>query len=227
MGIFSRLTDIVNSNLSALLDRAEEPEKMIRFIIQEMEDTLVEVRTTAARTIADKKESGRKLSRLESAQAEWQRKAELALSKGREDLAKGALVEKARLEETARSLTEELSQIDEVLVQHDDDVAKLQSKLAEAKTKQKSFQTRHATATSQLRVRRQLFDKRIEESFARFEQVEKKLDEVEGEVEAYDLGRRRSLVEEFSDLEAADAIEDELTALKKRLAKSGSSEGQS
>ena len=227
MGIFSRLTDIVNSNLSALLDRAEEPEKMIRFIIQEMEDTLVEVRTTAARTIADKKESGRKLSRLESAQAEWQRKAELALSKGREDLAKGALVEKARLEETARSLTEELSQIDEVLVQHDDDVAKLQSKLAEAKTKQKSFQTCHATATSQLRVRRQLFDKRIEESFARFEQVEKKLDEVEGEVEAYDLGRRRSLVEEFSDLEAADAIEDELTALKKRLAKSGSSEGQS
>ena len=227
MGIFSRLTDIVNSNLSALLDRAEEPEKMIRFIIQEMEDTLVEVRTTAARTIADKKESGRKLSRLESAQAEWQRKAELALSKGREDLAKGALVEKARLEETARSLTEELSQIDEVLVQHDDDVAKLQSKLAEAKAKQKSFQTRHATATSQLRVRRQLFDKRIEESFARFEQVEKKLDEVEGEVEAYDLGRRRSLVEEFSDLEAADAIEDELTALKKRLAKSGSSEGQS
>ena len=227
MGIFSRLTDIVNSNLSALLDRAEEPEKMIRFIIQEMEDTLVEVRTTAARTIADKKESSRKLSRLESAQAEWQRKAELALSKGREDLAKGALVEKARLEETARSLTEELSQIDEVLVQHDDDVAKLQSKLAEAKTKQKSFQTRHATATSQLRVRRQLFDKRIEESFARFEQVEKKLDEVEGEVEAYDLGRRRSLVEEFSDLEATDAIEDELTALKKRLAKSGSSEGQS
>ena len=227
MGIFSRLTDIVNSNLSALLDRAEEPEKMIRFIIQEMEDTLVEVRTTAARTIADKKESGRKLSRLESAQAEWQRKAELALSKGREDLAKGALVEKARLEETARSLTEELSQIDEVLVQHDDDVAKLQSKLAEAKAKQKSFQTRHATATSQLRVRRQLFDKRIEESFARFEQVEKKLDEVEGEVEAYDLGRRRSLVEEFSDLEAADAIEDELNALKKRLAKSGSSEGQS
>ena len=186
MGIFSRLTDIVNSNLSALLDRAEEPEKMIRFIIQEMEDTLVEVRTTAARTIADKKESRRKLSRLESAQAEWQRKAELALSKGREDLAKGALVEKSRLEETARSLAVELSQIDEMLVQHDDDVAKLQSKLAEAKAKQKSFQTRHATATSQLRVRRRLFDKRIEESFARFEQVEKKLDEVEGEVEAYD-----------------------------------------
>ncbi len=227
MGIFSRLTDIVNSNLSALLDRAEEPEKMIRFIIQEMEDTLVEVRTTAARTIADKKESRRKLSRLEAAQAEWQRKAELALSKNREDLAKGALVEKSRLAETAKSLAEELSQIEEVLVQHDDDVAKLQSKLAEAKAKQKSFQTRHETATSQLRVRRQLFDKRIEESFARFEQVEKKLDEVEGEVEAYDLGRRRSLVEEFSDLEAADAIEDELTALKRQLANSDSIEGQS
>ena len=227
MGIFSRLTDIVNSNLSALLDRAEEPEKMIRFIIQEMEDTLVEVRTTAARTIADKKENDRKLKRLEEAQAEWQRKAELALSKGREDLAKGALVEKARLAEAASLLTDELSQIDGVLTQHDDDVAKLQSKLAEAKAKQKSIQTRHDTANSRLRVRRQLFDKRIEESFARFEQVEKKLDEVEGEVEAYDLGRRRTLVEEFSDLEAEDAVEEELSALKTRLAKRSPTGGQS
>ena len=227
MGIFSRLTDIVNSNLSALLDRAEEPEKMIRFIIQEMEDTLVEVRTTAARTIAEKKENGRKLTRLEEAQAEWQRKAELALSKDREDLAKGALVEKARLAETAKLLASELSQIDAALTQHDDDVAKLQSKLAEAKAKQKTMQTRQDTANSRLRVRRQLFDKRIEESFARFEQVEKKLDEVEGEVEAYDLGRRRTLVEEFSDLEAEDAVEEELSALKTRLAKRSTTGGQS
>ena len=227
MGIFSRLTDIVNSNLSALLDRAEEPEKMIRFIIQEMEDTLVEVRTTAARTIAEKKENGRKLTRLEEAQAEWQRKAELALSKDREDLAKGALVEKARLAEAAKLLASELSQIDAALTQHDDDVAKLQSKLAEAKAKQKTIQTRQDTANSRLRVRRQLFDKRIEESFARYEQVEKKLDEVEGEVEAYDLGRRRTLVEEFSDLEAEDAVEEELSALKTRLAKRSTTGGQS
>ena len=227
MGIFSRLTDIVNSNLSALLDRAEEPEKMIRFIIQEMEDTLVEVRTTAARTIAEKKENGRKLTRLEEAQAEWQRKAELALSKDREDLAKGALVEKARLAEAAKLLASELSQIDAALTQHDDDVAKLQSKLAEAKAKQKTMQTRQDTANSRLRVRRQLFDKRIEESFARFEQVEKKLDEVEGEVEAYDLGRRRTQVEEFSDLEAEDAVEEELSALKTRSAKRSTTGGQS
>ena len=227
MGIFSRLTDIVNSNLSALLDRAEEPEKMIRFIIQEMEDTLVEVRTTAARTIAEKKENGRKLTRLEEAQAEWQRKAELALNKDREDLAKGALVEKARLAEAAKLLASELSQIDAALTQHDDDVAKLQSKLAEAKAKQKTIQTRQDTANSRLRVRRQLFDKRIEESFARFEQVEKKLDEVEGEVEAYDLGRRRTLVEEFSDLEAEDAVAEELSALKTRLAKRSTTGGQS
>jgi len=220
MGIFSRLTDIINSNLNAILDRAEDPEKIIRLVIQEMEDTLVEVRSTAAKTIAEKKESARKLTRLREAQQSWEQKAELALSKGREDLAKGALVEKAKLAEATEMLKEELDELDAMLNQGEADIGKLESKLREAKAKQQSLTARHETATSRLKVRRNLYDGRVDEAFARFEQVEKKLDDAESEVEAFDLGRSKSLAEEISELAAESAIEDELTALKARLNKS-------
>jgi phage shock protein A len=220
MGIFSRLTDIINSNLNSILDRAEEPEKIIRLVIQEMEDTLVEVRSTAAKTLAEKKESARRLNRLHDAQQGWQQKAELALSKGREDLAKGALVEKAKMAEAAQLLTEELDELDAMLQQGETDIAKLESKLREAKAKQQSLAARHETATSRLKVRRNLYDGRVDDAFARFEQVEKKLDRAEGEVEAFDLGRGKSLAEEISELASEAAIEDELAALKARLAES-------
>ncbi|WP_193366602.1 phage shock protein PspA [Pelagibius marinus] len=218
MGIFSRLTDIINSNLNSILDRAEDPEKIIRLVIQEMEDTLVEVRSTAAKTIAEKKESARKLGRLEDAQRNWEEKAELALSKGREDLAKGALVEKAKMAEAAELLKEELEELDAMLAQGEADIAKLESKLREAKAKQQALTARHETASSRLKVRRNLYDGRVDEAFARFEQVEKKLDEAEGEVEAFDLGRGKSLAEEISELAAESAIEDELAALKAKVA---------
>lgn len=218
MGIFSRLADIINSNLNSILDRAEEPEKIIRLVIQEMEDTLVEVRSTAAKTIAEKKEANRRLARLAEAQQGWQEKAELALSKGREDLAKGALVEKSKLAEAAAMLQEELEELEAMLQQGEADIGKLESKLREAKAKQQSLAARHETATSRLKVRRNLYDGRVDDAFARFEQVEKKLDAKEGEVEAFDLGRRKSLAEEISELAAESAIEDELTALKAKLA---------
>jgi len=218
MGIFSRLADIINSNLNAILDRAEEPEKIIRLVIQEMEDTLVEVRSTAAKTIAEKKEANRRLARLAEAQQGWQEKAELALSKGREDLAKGALVEKSKLAEAAAMLQEELEELDAMLQQGEADIGKLESKLREAKAKQQSLAARHETASSRLKVRRNLYDGRVDDAFARFEQVEKKLDAKEGEVEAFDLGRGKSLSEEISELATESAIEDELTALKAKLA---------
>ena len=226
MSIFSRLADIINSNLNSILDRAEDPEKIIRLIIQEMEDTLVEVRTTAARTIAEKKEVERKVQRLEAAQEEWQRRAELALTKGREDLAKAALLEKSKLAEAAQLLEEELAQIEEALTQGEDDIAKLQAKLAEAKTKQKAMVARQTTAGSRLRVRQTLYDGRVDDALARFEQVERKLDEAEGKVEAFDLGRRRSLAEEIADLEAQSAVDEELAALKERLAKGESGQAK-
>ena len=218
MGIFSRFADIINSNIGAILDRAEDPEKIIRLIIQEMEDTLVEVRTNAAHAIAERKEIGRKLSRLQETRHEWERRAELALAKGREDLAKGALLEKAKLGEVGRMLEEQLAQVETALGQGDADISKLQTKLAEAKAKQKAIMVRHDTADSRLKVRRNLYDSRVDDALARFDQVERKLDEAEGKVEAYDLGQRRTLAQEIADLEAESAIDEELSVLKRRLA---------
>ncbi len=219
MGIFTRFADIINSNLNAILDRAEEPEKMIRLIVQEMEDTLVEVRSTAAKTIAEKKEIRRKLDRLTRAGTDWEGKAELAISKGREDLAKAALVEKAKLQRAAEALAAELGHLDSALMGGDADVARLEAKLVEARAKQKTIQARQDSIDSRLKVRRRLYDPRIDDAFARFELVERRLDAAEGEVEAYDLGQRKTLSDEIAELEAESAIEDELAALKARLGK--------
>lgn len=218
MGIFSRLTDIVNANLNAVLDRAEDPEKMIRQMIHEMEDTLVEVRSHAARLIADRKAIERRRVRIGKAQAEWQGKAELALSKDREDLARAALVEKARLAADLEALDEELVHLDDGLGKYDQDIAKLEAKLREAKAKQKVIFARQETATARLRVRRQIHDQRIDDALVRFEQMERRLDNTEGEVEALDLGRAKTLADEIQDLAAGSAIDEELAALKQRLA---------
>lgn len=217
MGVFSRLTDIINSNINAMLDRAEDPEKMIRLIIQEMEDTLVEVRSSAARTIAEKKGINRKLDRMADQMAEWESKAEFAVGKGREDLAKGALLEKAKIGDAARALEEELSLLDESLAKNDEDVARLEAKLTEAKAKQKTIRARKDTVDSRLKVRRKLYDPKVDDAFARFEQVEKRIDATEGEIEAFDIGKRKTLSDEFAELEAESSIEKELEALKARV----------
>lgn len=218
MGIFSRLADIVNSNINALLDRAEDPEKIVRLIIQEMEDTLVEVRTAAARSIAEKKEILRRVDQLNTAAEDWQQKAELALEKGREDLAKGALVARAKAHDAAELLKKELIAIEAALAKTDDDMAKLQAKLTEAKNKQKAMEMRRRTLQDRSRMRQQLHDGRIDDALERYSGVERKLDELEGRVESYDLGRPRSLSEEFAELEAETAIEKELQEMKARLA---------
>ena len=217
MGIFSRLSDIINSNLTSILDKAENPEKMIRQMIHEMEDTLVEVRSDAARIIADRKEAQRTLGRLEEACAEWQRKAELAITKDREDLAKGALLEKAKLEETANLLAEDVGALNAALEKHEADIVKLESKLREAKAKQKSVQGRNDTAQSQIKVRKTVNDRRIDDAFARYEKMERRMDSLEGEVEAFDLGKGKTLSDEIAELEAESGIEDELAALKARM----------
>jgi phage shock protein A len=219
MGIFSRLTDIINANLNAALDRAEDPEKLIRQMIHEMEDTLVEVRSNAARLIADRKGLERRRNRLLDAQAEWERKAELALDKGREDLARAALVEKSKLAADQKDLDEELEHLDDGLSQYEEDISKLEAKLREAKAKQKAILARHSTATSRLRVRKQLRDKRLDDAYVKFEQMERRLDGVESEVESFDLGQARTLAEEIEDLATESAIEEELTALRNRLAR--------
>lgn len=219
MGIFTRLTDIVNSELSSILDKAENPEKIIRMVIQEMEDTLVEVRTSAARTIADQKDCERKVKRLGAIQSDWEAKAELAISKGREDLAKAALVEKAKVQEMEQHLAEELEQLKQSITHHDDDVQKLEAKLREAKAKKAALSARHSTATSKLKVRKNLYDGRIEDAFERFDKVEARMDRIEAESEAYDLGKGRTLSEEIGDLETEETIQKELNALKSKMKK--------
>ena len=218
MGIFSRLSDIINSNLNSILDSAEDPKKIIRLIIQEMEETLVEVRATAARTIAERKDVERRLQRVREAQAEWDRKAELALRKGREDLSRAALIEKAKLSDTAKALAEELEALTAALSQGDEGVAKLEAKLRDAKARQKAMLAREESATQRLRTQRNLHDTRIDDAFTRFDHVERRIDRLEGEIESYDLGQQKTLSEEIADLEADSAIEAELEALKARLA---------
>jgi phage shock protein A len=217
MGIFTRFSDIVNSNINAILDKAEDPEKIVRLMIQEMEDTLVEVRSAAARSIADKKDLNRKLGRLESEQREWDSKAELALRKGREDLAKAALVEKSRATAAADIIKSDYVAVDEGLSKLNDDIARLENKLADAKARQKSLLARHKTANSRLAVRKKIFDYQIDDALVRFEQYTRRIDDVEGRIEAYDLGLPKDLNHEFASLEAQESVEKELSDLKQRV----------
>ena len=221
MGIFSRITDIVNSNLNSLLDRAEDPEKMVRLIIQEMEDTLVEVRTTTARAIAEQKQVERHKRHAENEVADWERKAQVAVDKGRDDLAKAALVEKRRATEKANQLTTELVVLAETLEKLSSDTTGLQAKLKDAKARQKSISIRAKTARTQIGIRRRLGDSNVNEALERFEQYERKLDDLEGEVNAYDLAQR-TLSEQIDDLEVGEEIAEELAALKRRRAESES-----
>lgn len=217
MGVFSRMSDIVNSNINAMLDKAENPEKVIRLIIQEMEDTLVEVRSAAARAIADRKELERRMSSATHEVDEWQRRAELAINKGRDDLAKAALAEKKRIDEALVALKGQYKEIELGLQKLNDDIAALQAKLADAKNRQKTLELRHNTAAHRLHARSRIHDERINTALGKFEHYERKLEHMEGRVEAYDLGQKRSLDREFADLETDDHVAEELVALKQRM----------
>jgi len=218
MGIFTRFSDIVNSNINAILDKAEDPEKIVRLMIQEMEDTLVEVRSAAARSIADKKDLNRKIERLDRDSNDWDQKAELALRKDREDLAKAALVEKSRATAAVDLLKQDYLAVDEGLAKLNEDIARLESKLEDAKSRQKALLARHKTAASRLAVRKKIHDYKIEDAMVRFEQYTRRIDDVEGRVEAYDLGLPKDLGHEFAGLEAEESVNEELDALKRRLA---------
>ena len=217
MGIFTRLTDIVNSNINAILDKAEDPDKIIRMIIQEMEDTLVEVRSGAARAIADQKDITRKLKRIEEAQTEWARKAELAISKGRDDLAKGALIERNNLEETKEHYQAEFDHITKALSHGEEDIVKLDSKLREARAKKATIAARTKNAVNQVRVKRNIHDNRINDAFDRFDKVEQRLDRLEGEAESMEIGRSETLNEAFKNIEGNEALDKELAALKAKV----------
>ena len=217
MGIFTRFSDIVNSNINAILDKAEDPEKIVRLMIQEMEDTLVEVRSAAARSIADKKDLNRKLESFDTELRDWDAKAELALRKGREDLAKAALVEKSRVQGAVNVLKADYEAVDEGLAKLNEDIARLEAKLQDAKVRQKSLLARHKTANSRLAARKKIYDYKIDDAMVRFEQYTRRIDDVEGRIEAYDLGLPKDLNHEFAGLEAEESVQKELDELKRRV----------
>ena len=217
MSVFSRFTDIINANINSLLEKAEDPEKIIRLMVQEMEDTLVEIRSAAAKCIADRKEQRRYAEFLEREQQGWAKRAELAVRQNREDLARAALAEKQALADEAEQVGHEAKMLEEQLEKFNSDISQLQSKLTDAKTRQRSIVIRHKTATSQLAARKHIHDDTIDEMLFRFENAERRIDQVEAKGEAMNMGRRKNLAEEIADLESDDRVEDALAALKARV----------
>ncbi|AHE54336.1 phage shock protein PspA [Sphingomonas sanxanigenens] len=222
MGIFSRTRDIIAANVTDLLDKAEDPAKMIRMIILEMEETLVEVRASAARTIADQKEMRRHISKLDALQESWTEKAELALSKDREDLAKAALIEKQKAATMADQLKAEIETLDEALRASEEDIGKLQNKLREARARQNSIVTRLESAHNRARMREMYAGAKIDEAFSRFDLMERRVDMAEGRAEAAGMGAApKSLEEEIAELRSSEKVEAELAAMKARAGKEG------
>ena len=219
MGLFSRMGDIINSNLNAMIDKAENPEKIARLIIQEMEDTLVEVRTDAARNIAERKELARKAEQYDAKADDWNAKAELAMEKGREDLARGALQAKRQSEEMAEVVRREIDILEEAVSKADSDMEKLQTKLDEAKAKHRALSMRTNVAQNQIRMRTSLANDKVGDALSRYERMERKVDELEAHVEAFDLGKGESLESQFAKMEADEAVESELAALRARIDK--------
>jgi phage shock protein A len=219
MGIFSRMTDIINSNINSLLDQAEDPEKMIRLIIQEMEDTLVEVRSSSARVLADRKTAARRLEQVQAEADSWEQKAKLAISKGREDLARAALQEKNAILEEVTIVEAELKATDEHIEQLNDEVAQLQQKLSDAKAKQKAMTLRSKTVESRIKVKRQMHREALDTAFTRFEHFERRMDNLESQLESMDLGRDvpPDLAAEIDALQEDEQINDELERLKAEL----------
>jgi phage shock protein A len=219
MGVFSRMTDIINSNINSMLDQAEDPQKMIRLIIQEMEDTLVEVRSSSARVLADRKAAARRLEQINSEAAAWEDKARLAVSKGREDLARAALQEKHAIEEEVALVEAELQATDEHIAQLNEEVGQLQQKLTDARAKQKALLMRSKTVESRIKVKRQMQREKLDDAFQRFEHFERRMDNLEGQLEAMDIGREvpPDLAAEIDALQEDERINDELQRLKSEL----------
>ncbi len=222
MSIFSRFRDIVNSNINAMLDQAEDPEKLVRLMIQEMEDTLIDLKASCAGAIAASKKVGRSLDEVNARAASWENKAKLAIAKGREELAREALLEKRRSTEGVSSLEKELMQLDEVIRNYQADITQLEEKLTTAREKQRVLVQRHIHAQHKTRAQQQIRRSDTSEALLRYEQFESRVERMEADADLVNYGRKPTLEEQFSQLERDEEIETELNALKEAARKPAS-----
>jgi phage shock protein A len=217
--LFSRTRDVIAANFADLLDRAEEPAKMIRMVVMEMEDALAQSRAGSARALAEAAELRARIRHLAATQASWVQKAELAVAKGRDDLARAALVEKQKAAAAADRLAEQIEAMEEGLSASGADVARLEAKLREARTRWRAVQARNDNAARQARLREMHSGPRVDEAFYRFALLDRRVDEAEARAEALALGAPpRTLEEELAELRTADRVEADLASLKARVA---------
>lgn len=215
MGLFTRIADIVNANLNNMLDKAEDPPKMVRLIIQEMEEGLVRERANLARFLADKKELWRQQERYQAQLQEWQSKAELALQKGREDLARAALIEKGKQQQLVTALAQEFQAVEEGIAKLEAEIQLLEAKLADARARQKAMLLRSAAAESRLNVQQHSQRATPHSIMEKFDRMERKIEEMESKADVYHPNP--SLHQQFAELEADDAISRELAVMKEQL----------
>ncbi|MEX1299073.1 MAG: phage shock protein PspA [Desulfotignum sp.] len=214
MGIFTRFRDIVSANINSMLDRAEDPEKLIKLMIREMEDTLVELKSACAGTIADKKKVSRQLEQIQDKEAFWDQKATLAVSKGRDDLARQALVEKRRFTQRSEAVEQELTEFQSIVGQYQDDIQELESKLKSAREKQRMLVQRHIRAQRKKQAHEEIRRMDSAQVKQRFDEMESHIERMEAEADLVNYGRKSGLEEAFEALSADDDIERQLQELK-------------
>ncbi len=214
MGIFTRFRDIVSSNINAMLDKAEDPEKLIKLMIREMEDTLIELKSSCAGSIASHKKVERLLEDARDKEAFWGNKAALAVTKDRDDLARQALVEKRRFTQRAEAVDAELSELSVIVAQYRDDIQELEAKLKSAREKQRMLVQRHIRAQRKKKAQEEIRRMDSNDVIQRFEEMENHIERMEAEADLVNYGRRSSLEAAFEDLSADDDIEKQLSALK-------------